>query len=109
MARENWGCDTPLSFPILELECIECSGRSPNCARCSGSGRVSIYRCPWKLIQRSDALAVQAAVAFAEHGTLPDPGGYLDQTGAFLDILNVVLPIRNEAHERQIREANRSG
>lgn len=114
MIREREGCDVPQelgrpfrpkeagypnAYARFTISCSACSGRSPNCPVCDGSGEEGIYRCAGSLMS-GDIGDVMRAYSAYEAGHLPDDGGMQDQAAPFVDAVHAISSeiarIRNE-------------
>jgi hypothetical protein len=74
------------------LPCEKCdNGRTPNgdCNVCDGAGHTELRTCP-KMSVSGDVWGMMLQVELFEKGMPPLAGGSLDQTEAFLDVMEFV-------------------
>lgn len=104
--RREWGCDGPAEHPWGAIECLECpAGRPrPSCPECKGSGRIELRTCPWQELEPIH-LEVVAQAELIEHGLLPAPGTWNDQTATFVDAARLALSER--ARYMEVAESRR--
>ena len=96
--REQWGCDAPAKWPIFSSTCPACLGAG--CEECHNKGQVQHNRCPKS--QSSDAASEIIRLASAvEAGFLPTAGGYGDQPGRIMRLIEIALHERGEIERAQ--------
>ncbi len=98
--RREWGCDEPTPEPQFELECPDCEGLHATCSTCSGSGVLSMHRCPLS-VATAEHWAIIRAVDMLQHGVLPDAGGWAEQAGTCIDAMVLVLGARRRIEKRK--------
>jgi len=118
-AREAWGCDAPSKHVVFEVTCSACAGASDECPKCEGTGLVSFNRCPSAVVRECSPgergnieAAVRAYIQYDSRGTLPYAGGYMEQSGAFGTIVDIIDSERGRfegiLNERRERERKKS-
>ena len=120
-----WGCDSETEDRAWFAECVACAGEgfivsgggapydSPEVARCEaceGSGELSFYRCPSKVLGEGRvAEAVPAALAFFTRGEWPDPGPLAEQSAWFVDLVNVMGAERARIEVARMKRMRKPG
>lgn len=107
--RAKWGCDAPLSEPVITLHpCPACGGQDPECEHCSGTNDCPIHRCPHALVEPVHFEVLRDS-ARAEQGILPEAGGWIDQANCFTQAWPIAMQELNHwrevARERASRQA----
>ena len=74
---------------MFQVTCPECSGMTPDCARCEGSGDAWIFRCP-RMAAGECGVRLLRAYRDYERGYLPTPGGTLDQAACFMAAIGII-------------------
>lgn len=74
-----------------------CSGKSPKCTTCQGTGEWRVYRCPRSQL-KGPAWAACLWASGVHGSALPNAGGVLDQPAAWSD---AVALAKTEMHAYQ--------
>lgn len=95
---------------MFAITCPLCDGSDADCARCEGSGKANIYRCPQKVIT-SDARRLLRAYRDYERGFLPVDGGMEDQAAVFVRCVGLIDAERSEieSERESMRRARSKG
>lgn len=89
--RAEWGCDAPSTVGgVYYVTCPRCDGTDEECARCEGSGRAMVLRCPSSLTDRRIIDALESYAILTNHGQYPAPGGRFAQTASFHRVVGVI-------------------
>jgi hypothetical protein len=81
-AARCFGSSAAAEVPTHHVQCEACGG--DGCDACL-EGRVLRYDCPWRLHDGGVEQLLAMWVMLRDHGVLPDPGGYLDQSHWTMD------------------------
>jgi hypothetical protein len=85
----SWGCDAPASEAVFTITCPSCDGADNSCARCDGSGKAKIYRCP-RMATSEPARRMLRAYRDYERGFLPAEGAMQDQAAGFARCIGII-------------------
>lgn len=95
------GCDGPVSYPVLQIECPVCGNQpAPECDFCE-AGIKNYFECPHRLITPTSIRAIQLYVQL-QKGILPAPGGWYQQTPPYIRFMTHLsqLAAQYEAEQR---------
>lgn len=76
----------PKPGEFVSLRCHRCDGAGGKCVACGGTGEIEVRECP-KLAFTPDVRFVCQAADYAEHGSLPHGGGWLNESQSLLDAI----------------------
>ena len=116
--RERLGCDRDCAVPYYTITCPRCGGVGCDYKDCTGGvsrdGSLAMARCPTSQQGLWMAPALRAYFRMKNLGTLPVPGGTLDQSAAwlrFVDIFEEETAIakreKDEAESKKARALNK--
>jgi hypothetical protein len=85
------------------VTCWSCEGFDPQrrCGVCAGRTTIPMYRCPGRC-RAPEVLDALRAFRWMKRGVLPIPGGYLDQSRTFLQVMECIERI--EAFHNRSRD-----
>lgn len=108
--RRKWGCDRPAEGDGWGTSCWRCldHGRSEACPWCGGRGIVVFTRCPSFHVSLDVGFVLDAVRLDTEHGTMPVPGGILDQSHLYTVARGIVRGEWSSCEAREVRRSSES-